>query len=78
MDWVTRQHLGIIFVVAGTAFLAFSVRVKRQPHDEFASVVDALKKKYGNDILELTDTSINRFMFWFGLVLVALGSLLQW
>jgi hypothetical protein len=77
MDWITRERLGIIILVAGTAFLAFSVRVRRQYHGEPARVVDELKRQQP-DLIEPTDTYISRPMFWAGLALVAIGSALQW
>ncbi len=77
MDWVTREHLGIIILVVGTAFLAFSVKVKRQYHGDAARVVDELKKQKP-DLVEITETYISRSMFWVGLALVAIGSALQW
>ena len=72
--WITRQHIGIILTIIGTGFLAFSVRVTRQYQGEMAKEVARFKK----DSIELTQTSINRSLFWIGLGLVALGSALQW
>lgn len=74
---ITRQQVGIIVVVVGTVFLAFSVRVKRQYHGKAASDLDAIKQK-NPDLIEPTETYINRYLFWAGLVLVASGSALQW
>jgi hypothetical protein len=72
--FITRQHLGIILTIIGTVFLGFSVGVTRQYKGEMAKKVARLKK----ESIELTETSINRSLFWIGLGLVALGSALQW
>jgi len=77
MDWITREHLGIVAVILGTVFLSFSVKVKRQYIRELSQTVDEIKSK-SPDIIELTETYISRKLFWLGLFLVAIGSLLQW
>ena len=77
MDWITLHRVGIIIGVIGTVFLAFSVKVKPQYYGEAARVVDTLKKDDPN-MIEPTETFINRIMFWIGLALVAIGSALQW
>lgn len=77
-DWLTRQHGGILLTIAGTAFLAFSVKVKRQVGDKspFRPVYDQKKREL--DLMEVTETSISRGLFWTGLACVAVGALLQW
>jgi len=77
VDYMTINHIGIITVVIGTVFLAFSVKVKRQYQGDIANTVDRLKKE-NPELLEPTETSINPYLFWFGLFLVAVGSILQW
>ena len=77
MDWLTRQHIGIIIVVVGTYVLARSVKVKRQYCDDAARDVDRVKKQQP-EVVELTETHISRPLFWWGLALVAIGSALQW
>ena len=74
---ITRHQVGIILVIIGTALLAFSVRVKRQYEGEIGKVVDEIKKK-DPDKIEPTETYIKRSLFWFGLLFIAVGSLLQW
>ena len=69
------HHIGIVLTIFGTAFLAFSVKVKRQYVGEMAKIVDKLKD---GDTIEPTETSISRWQFWTGLALIAVGSLLQW
>jgi hypothetical protein len=75
---LTRQHVGILLTIAGTAFLAFSVNVKRQYGDKgpLREAVDRAKRE-GN-LMELTETSISVRLFWTGLLCVAVGTLLQW
>jgi hypothetical protein len=73
---ITMQHLGIILTVIGTGFLAFSVRISRQYQGELSKVSDRLKKDH--NLIEPTETSIVRSLFWIGLGFVALGSALQW
>jgi hypothetical protein len=75
---LTPQHLGILLTIAGTAFLAFSVQVRRQIGDgsPLRAVYDQ-KKREGN-LMEITETNISRGLFWMGLACVAVGALLQW
>jgi hypothetical protein len=77
-EWLTRQHVGILLTIAGTALLAFSVKVKRQYGDKspFRAVVDRMKRE--QNVMELTETSISVRLFWSGLLCVAVGTLLQW
>jgi len=74
---LTREHIGILLTIAGTALLAFSVKVKRQYSGDMARVVDKLKKG-GPDVVEPTETHIARGLFWAGLICVAIGAVLQW
>ena len=72
---MTMQHIGIILSIIGTVLLAFSVKVKRQYGGEAAKAVDAAKLR-DPSLVEPTETTIVRPLFWFGLALIALGSLL--
>ena len=74
---LSRQHLGILLTIAGSVLLAFSVRVKRQYTGPMAKVVDNLKQQ-DHELVEPTEASIVRPLFWAGLSFIAAGSLLQW
>ena len=74
---MTSKHLGIILTIIGTFSLTFSVRIKRQYGEGIDKVLDKLKKE-NPELIEPTETYIVRKYFWFGLVCIALGSLLQW
>ena len=73
--WFSRQHAGLVLTVAGTVLLAFSVGVSRQYKGKMARIADDLKDP---TMIEPTETRISRPLFWGGLVLVAVGTLLQW
>ena len=77
MNWITRDQVGIVTVVVGTVLLAVSVKVKRQYNSDLSGTVDKLKEKSPN-LVEVTETYISRPLFWSGLTLVAIGSMLQW
>lgn len=74
---ITRQQVGLLLTLAGTAALAFSVQTKRIYEDEMGKVVDKAKKS-NPKLFEPTETYIVRWLFRGGLALVALGTLLQW
>ncbi len=74
---MTTEQVGIVIVVAGTVLLALSVKVNRQYRGQLGKMVDNLKKK-DSDFIEPSETRIVRPMFWSGLLLVAIGSILQW
>ena len=75
---ITRQHLGIGFVVLGTALLAFAVKVNRGHRDkDTARMLENLRKKFAG-LIEPTEARIIRWRLWLGLFFVALGSSLQW
>ncbi len=71
------RHVGIAILLIGTLVLAFSVKQKRLYDDDISHVVNNLNKQ-NPKLREPTETTINLPMFCFGLVLVAIGSLLQW
>jgi hypothetical protein len=71
---MTRQHVGLVMAFTGAVLLAFSLRVKSQYEGELAKTIRSLLK----DGIALTETRIIPALFWGGLVLVALGTLLQW
>jgi len=63
----TRQIgilLSVIFSVIGAVMLAFSLKTIKHKGVRYSGV-------------EATGTSINKWLFWSGLVLIALGSLMQ-
>ena len=74
MELLSRQHLGLILVLVGTIFLAFSVQAKSQYNGK---LLQELKKAYKN-LFVPTETVIIRPRFWGGLALIAAGSMLQW
>ncbi len=74
---ITRQQVGLLLAVLGAIALAFSVRTKSQYEGEKAEAVNKAKTK-DPTLFEPTETYIVRGLFWGGLVLVALGALLQW
>ena len=76
VDHLTIEHIGIIAVIIGTVLLAFSLKVKRMYQEDAANVVDELKKH--PHLVEPTETYICPWLFWTGLLFVAIGSLLQW
>lgn len=74
---ITRVQAGIILVIIGTVFLAFSVKTKRQYVGEYGKAIEKLKKE-NTGLIEPTEAYIVRKYFWIGLFCIALGSLLQW
>jgi len=74
---VVRRRLGLILVVAGTIILAFSVQTKRQYVGGMAKVIDRMKKD-DPSFLELTETKIHLWRLRLGLLLVVVGTALQW
>ena len=77
MGNIMFRHIGLILVVIGTFWLAFSLTIRRQYADEREKVIDEFKKKEMN-LLEPTEATVNRFRFWIGLVFIAVGTLMQW
>lgn len=77
MNCITMSQIGLILVVVGTILLAFSVKVKRQYSGKIAAEVDSMKKN-SHELVEPTETTIVRPLFWLGLFFNAVGSLLQW
>ncbi len=73
---ITLRQFGILLVIAGTAFLAFSVRTKKQ--HESGPYLEVAKRAAKMGMIQTTETTIDRRLFWPGLLLVAIGSLLQW
>lgn len=76
-DLLARQHIGIFLTIAGTVLLAFSVRDKRQYFGNMQKVADRLKEE-NRELVEPTETTVVRRLFWAGLGFVAVGTLLQW
>ncbi len=74
---ITRQQIGLLLTIAGTVALAFSVRTKGQYEGELSKVVERAKKE-NPGLFVATETYIVRSLFWGGLMLVAVGALLQW
>ena len=68
---LTRQHLGTLLVVLGSVLLALAVKVRStRPPDQYP--VHIL-----GEIIP-TEATIRPWLQWASLLLVALGSLLQW
>jgi len=59
-------HIGIVLTIIGTIFLALSVKVESPHEGDFAGVSAP------------PETSIDRLLFWVGLIFIALGALCQW
>lgn len=74
---MSRQHLGLLLVLAGTIAVAFSVSVRRLYDGEAATAVDRAKRE-DPGLLEPTEVRILPFWFRGGLALVAVGTALQW
>jgi hypothetical protein len=81
---MTFRHIGILLIIIGTFFLAFAVRIENK---YTLSARNKRDKKYWEDIVkraqdgsfyEPTIVFINKFLFYLGLVCIAVGSLLQW
>lgn len=73
MTFITRQQIGLIVVLLGTASLAFSIRTLSQYDENILKEIDPDKKLWAP-----TQTAIVRPLFWGGLVLVSIGTALQW
>lgn len=76
MTYPTLRHFGILLVIVGTVLLAFSIRPRSQY--ESGPAADAAKRAAKKGMIQPTETTIDRRLFWSGLSLVAVGSLLQW
>ncbi len=74
---MTTHQVGILLTVLGTVLLAFSLRVRRQYEGEMARFIDKSKKE-DSKMMEITETAINRYLFWSGLLCISVGSLMQW
>ncbi|MBW2307968.1 MAG: hypothetical protein JRG73_13665 [Deltaproteobacteria bacterium] len=66
-----------MFVIAGTVALAFSVRIQSQHKGEAAKIVEKAKKEKPG-LFAPKETYIVRPLFWGGLALIAIGTILQW
>jgi hypothetical protein len=82
---MTYPHIGIIITIIGTILLAFSLRIQSQFGlgtfvDEAGdiAVVPNDGEEDTKKAIFPTYTYINKWLFWGGLFLVAVGSLLQW
>ena len=73
--FISREHIGLISVVIGTIWLAFSLVIRRQYIDDLGKIVD---RKKLNSLIEPTEITICRWKFWIGLLFIAGGTLLQW
>jgi len=78
------RHGGILFVILGTIFLAFAVKIENK---YTLSARSKESKKYWKNIvsraedgshLEPTIVYIEKMLFNIGLACVAIGSLMQW
>jgi hypothetical protein len=72
------RHWGILLIILGTGFLAFSVKT-RTKYDNDQQLKEALRRSEKYDSwVEPNKTWIDKRLFWTGLICVAVGSLLQW
>ena len=69
---LTRQHIGIIITVIGTICLAFSVKIIEQKGGG-GYLIDG----EGNEI-KVIGGYIRKYYFWIGLLLIAIGTIMQW
>ena len=74
---ISRQQLGLILTVLGTAAMGFSLRTQGQYEGDAVKAVKKAKQKH-TGLFVPTETHIIRPLFWGGLGLVALGAILQW
>jgi len=68
---LTRQQWGLVASLLGSAMVAFSVRVK-------STDTDVLKGVNLHDKIAPSQVTIIPFLFRGGLVLMMVGTLLQW
>jgi hypothetical protein len=73
----TLPHIGIVLTIIGTIFLALSVKVESPYEGDFADVINNAKKE-NPDLSAPLQASIDRVLFWVGLIFIALGALCQW
>ena len=73
--FISREHIGLILVVIGTIWLAFSVVIRRQYTSDLNKIVDREKRNF---LIQPTEVTICRWKFWIGLLFIAGGTLLQW
>jgi hypothetical protein len=69
---LTYPHIGIIITVIGTICLAFSVRIIEQKGGG-----GFVEDGEGNRI-KVIGGYIRRELFWIGLFLIAMGTIMQW
>lgn len=70
-----RQHIGLILVLIGTLCLASSIKREEEPNETKRSLERSnphIKFWYS------TRVTIIRRLFWSGIALVCMGTLLQW
>ena len=74
---ISRQQVGLLLTVCGAFALAFAVRTRSQYSGEQKDVIDFIKKA-DPSFWEPTEVTIVRPLLWGGLVLISIGTLLQW
>ena len=76
---IELRQIGLILVMIGTVFLAFSVKIRRPKFKAKGTIEKAyIEQVEEKDIIVLTETSIRPSIFWVGLGLIFLGTLWQW
>jgi hypothetical protein len=70
---ITRQQIGLILTLLGTVSLAFSIRTLSQYDKKTLKEINPDKKLWAP-----TQVEIVMPLFWGGLVLVSIGTALQW
>ena len=77
----TSEHVGLLLALVGTALLAFSLKA-RGLYDDDPHTKAVLERNPGRhmvrDRFNPTETRIDRRLFWFGLLLIAVGTAMQW
>lgn len=81
---LTLAHVGILLVILGTAFLAYAVKVENKhtlsarSKEDKKQAEDIVKRSEDGTYYEPTIVRVDKILFRLGLVLVAIGSLMQW
>jgi hypothetical protein len=71
------RHWGILISILGTVLLAFSLKSENQ-YSKHQNRIEIEKWAKSNDGFLPTYTRIDNRLFYIGLALIAIGSLLQW
>lgn len=73
---ITRQHLGLIIVILGTIALAFSVKTEEQ-HESDRKEAEK-RNPHMEKLWSPVRVTVRRYLFYGGLLAIAIGTLMQW